>query len=122
MLGRLTRDPELRDADKTSYVKTAIAVDRRYNRDETDFFNMTAFGKTAEFMNKYFARGSKVLIEGRLQSSTYEKNGEKRTSIEVIVEQVEFAESKKKVADKGDRDFGNRDFGGSPVDDEDTPF
>lgn len=109
--GNLTRDVELYNGTNTAVAKTGIAVNRRA-KDEVDFFNLVAFGKTAEFMSKYFGRGSKVLIEGRLQTSTYEKDGVKRTATDVIVEQIEFA--------GGKRDTRDKDFGGEPVDD--TPF
>jgi len=113
--GNLTRDVELYNSTNTAVAKTGIAVNRPFSKDKAvDFFNLVAFGKTAEFMSKYFGRGSKVLIEGRLQTSTYEKDGVKRTATDIIIEQVEFAGGKRENRDK--------DFGGEPVDDGDTPF
>lgn len=114
LMGHLTRDVELKMSNDVAYARCGIAINRR-KKDEVDFFNLTAFGKTAEVMSKYLAKGSKVLIEGRLQTSTYDKNGVKVTATDVIVEQCEFADSKKKAAD-------NDGFGGTPVDDSDTPF
>lgn len=113
LCGHLTRDVELRHGQSTDVARVGIAVNRRA-KDEVDFFNLVAFGKTAEFLSKYFGRGSKVLIEGRLQTSTYEKDGVKRTATDIIIEQIEFA--------GGKRDNRDKDFGGEPVDDGDTPF
>ncbi len=102
LMGRLTRDPEMRyssGATQTAVARFSIAVDRRFKRDgqpEADFFNCSAFGKTAEFVEKYLKKGSKVVVEGRLQNDNYtNKNGEKVYSIQVIVEALEFAESKR---------------------------
>lgn len=98
-MGRLTRDPEVRYSQSGSAVANfSIAIDRRYKRDgETtaDFFNCTAFGKTGEFAEKYLRKGTKVVIEGELQNNNYEdKNGTKHYSVQIIVNQIEFAESK----------------------------
>ena len=98
-MGRLTRDPEVRYSQNGSAVANfSVAIDRRYKRDgETtaDFFNCTAFGKTGEFAEKYLRKGTKVVIEGELQNNNYEdKNGTKHYSVQIIVNQIEFAESK----------------------------
>ena len=98
-MGRLTRDPEVRYSQNGSAVANfSVAIDRRYKRDgETtaDFFNCTAFGKTGEFVEKYLRKGVKVVIEGELQNNNYEdKNGTKHYSVQIIVNQIEFAESK----------------------------
>ena len=100
LLGRLTRDPEVRYGQSGSAVANfSVAIDRRYKRDgETtaDFFNCTAFGKTGEFVEKYLRKGVKVVIEGELQNNNYEdKNGTKYYSVQIIVNQIEFAESKR---------------------------
>ena len=101
MMGRLTKDPEIRYSQGQTPVCIAnfsIAVDRRFKRDnepDADFFNCSTFGKTAEFFEKYVKKGVKVVIEGRLQNDTYEKDGVKKTATKIVVEQAEFAESKK---------------------------
>lgn len=120
LMGRLTRNIDLKQTATTTVARVGIAVDRKFSKEKAvDFFNLVAFGKTAEFMSKYFGVGSKILVEGRLQTSRYkDKDGNDRTSTDVIVEQVEFADSKKKAADSG----GDKDFGGTPIDDSDTPF
>ena len=98
LIGRLTKDPEIRTSGNVTIAKFSIAVDRRFKRDgepEADFFNCTAFNKTAEFIEKYCSKGMKMAVEGRIQNDNYEKDGVKHYSVSVIVENIEFAESKK---------------------------
>jgi single-strand DNA-binding protein len=102
LVGRLTKDPETRQAGETTITRFSLAVDRRFRKagDETspsaDFPSCVAFGKTAEFINKYFKQGVKMALEGRIQTGSYtDKDGVKRYTTDVIAEQVEFAESKK---------------------------
>ena len=98
LMGRLTRDPEMRSAGSTTVCRYTLAVDRRFRREgepEADFFNCTAFGKSAEFAEKYFRQGTKILISGRIQSDNYtNKDGQKVYSWQVLVDDQEFAESK----------------------------
>ncbi len=101
LVGRFTKDPEIRTSGNTTIAKFSLAVDRKYKRDgepEADFFNCTAFNKTAEFIEKYCTKGMKMIIEGRVQNDNYEKDGVKHYSVAVIVENIEFAESKKSGA------------------------
>ena len=121
LCGRLTRDVEVKHYQNATVARTAIAVDRRFSKEKAvDFINLTAFGKTAEFMQKYMSfKGLRILVEGRLQVSQYEKNGEKRYSTEVVVESVEFADGKK---DSGNAAGNVDELGGEPIDDSDTPF
>lgn len=97
LMGRLTRDPEYRTGN-TNVARYTLAVDRRFKKDgepDADFFNCTAFGKSADFAEKYFRQGMKIVVTGRIQSDNYtNKNGEKVYSWQVIVEEQEFAESK----------------------------
>lgn len=98
LTGRFTKDPEIRVSGNVTIAKFSLAVDRKYKRDgepEADFFNCTAFNKTAEFIEKYCTKGMKMIIEGRVQNDNYEKDGVKHYSVAVIVENIEFAESKK---------------------------
>lgn len=98
LIGRLTKDPETRVSGSVTIAKFSLAVDRRFKRDgepEADFFNCTAFNKTAEFIEKYCSKGMKMAIEGRVQNDNYEKDGVKHYGVTVIVENIEFAESKK---------------------------
>lgn len=96
--GRLTRDPEVRysQGEKSTCVsRFSLAVDRR-GQEGADFPNIVVFGKTGEFTEKYFHKGMKVIIEGRISTGSYtNKNGDKVYTTEVIADNVEFAESKK---------------------------
>ncbi len=101
LMGRLTRDPEVRysqGASQTAVARFSVAVDRRFKRDgepDADFFNCTAFGKQAEFVEKYLHKGTKILLSGRIQNDNYtNKDGQMVYSVRVIVEEIEFAESK----------------------------
>jgi single-strand DNA-binding protein len=103
LMGRLTRDPEVRYSQGETPLAIArytLAVDRRYNRNNgdentADFINCVAFGKTGEFAEKYYRKGTKVLVSGRIQTGSYtNKDGVKVYTTEVVVEEQEFAESK----------------------------
>ena len=102
LMGRLTRDPEVRysQTDSTMAIaKFSLAVDRRYKKqgDETtaDFFNCTAFGKQGEFVEKYLKKGTKIVVIGRIQNDNYtNKDGQKVYSVQIMAEEIEFAESK----------------------------
>lgn len=94
LMGRLVSDPRIRQARETTVANFTIAVDRR--GEGTDFPSCVAFGKTADFAEKYLRKGMKVAIEGRLQTGSYtDTNDVKHYTTDVIVENVEFAESKK---------------------------
>lgn len=99
LVGRLTKDPEIRYTDGgSSIARFNIAVDRRFKTDNgptADFIPCVAFGKTAEFIEKYFNKGSRIGLCGRLQSGKYDTNNtETRYTLDCIVEEVEFVESK----------------------------
>ena len=96
LLGRLVRDPELRVSQSENKVARYTLAVNRLKRDEADFIPCVAFGKAAEFAEKYFRKGQQVLIEGRLQISSYtDKNGSKRTSTDVLIDTQHFADSKR---------------------------
>lgn len=98
LMGRLTKDPEVRQSGENKIARYTLAVDRRFKRDgqpEADFFNCTVFGKGAEFAEKYLVKGIKIVVSGRMESDNYtNKDGEKVYGWQVIVDQQEFAESK----------------------------
>lgn len=101
--GRLTRDPELKQTQSGVPVASfALAVDRKFNRDEADFIPITAWRKTAEFVAKYFHKGQRVIIsEGRIRVTPYtDRDGNKRTRFEVVADEVEFGESKRAPEDQ----------------------
>jgi len=101
LMGRLTRDPEVRFSqgdNATAVARYSIAVDRRFKRDgepSADFINCVAFGKAGEFASKYLHQGVKIAVTGRIQTGSYvNKDGAKVYTTEVVVEEHEFAESK----------------------------
>lgn len=98
--GRLVRDPETRNTGSDSMVaRYTVAVDRTFKREgepDADFFNCTVFGKGADFADKYLKKGTKVIVQGRMQADNYtNKDGQKVYSWQLIVSSQEFAESKK---------------------------
>ena len=118
LMGNLTRDPELRYSqgeNSLAIARFSIAVNRRFSRQgdtDTDFFNCTAFGKQAEFVEKYFKQGSRMLLTGRVQNDNYtNKNGERVYSVQIIAEEIEFAE-RKSTADANASRGGSNNFGG----------
>lgn len=102
--GRLVRDPEVRYAQATSTAicRYTLAVDRRFKKEgepEADFFNCTVFGKSAEFAEKYFKQGTKILVVGRVQNNNYtNREGQKVHNVQILVEEQELAESKSSFA------------------------
>ena len=118
LIGRLTRDPEVRYTDGgVSIARFSLAVERRFKQEngaDADFINIVSFGKTAEFIEKYFHKGMKVALNGRIQTGSYtDKDGKKVYTTDVIAENVEFCESKgnstnnESSAPKQDGDFMN---------------
>ena len=110
-IGRLTKDPEITSSTSgTTFARFSIAVDRRFKKEgdpDADFFNCTAFGKTAEFIEKWIKKGTKVAITGRLQNNNYtNKEGQKVYDIRIMVEEIEFAESKKDGQEKPQENQG----------------
>lgn len=101
LMGRLTRDPEVRYSageNATAVARYTLAVDRRFKRDgeaTADFIQCVAFGRSAEFAEKYFRQGIKIAVTGRIQTGSYtNKDGMKVYTTDVVVEEQEFAESK----------------------------
>ena len=107
-MGRLTRDPEVRYSqgeNSTAIARYTLAVDRRFRRNNdgeqsADFIGCVAFGRSAEFAEKYFRQGLKVIVTGRIQTGSYtNKEGQKVYTTDVVVEECEFAESKNAAGD-----------------------
>ena len=95
LIGRVTKDIELRQTQSgLSVTKFTIAVNRRKKDDGADFINCTAWSKTAEIMEKYVHKGDRIGIVGRIQTGSYEKDGRKVYTTEVVVEELEFLEKK----------------------------
>ena len=125
LLGRLTKDIEVRYSQgetSNALARFTLAVDRRFQRDaeqNADFINCVAFAKTAEFLGNYGKKGTKIALEGRIQTGSYtNKDGQKIYTTDVIVEHIEFAGSKVPNTDTTETNGG---FLNMP-DDEDVPF
>ncbi len=110
LMGRLTRDPEVRYSqgeNPMAIARYSLAVDRRFNRNNqdgqtADFINCVAFGRNGEFAEKYLRKGTKILAEGRIQTGSYtNKDGVKVYTTDIVVENQEFAESKSSQGDGG---------------------
>ncbi len=119
LMGRLTRDPEVRysqGASQTAVARFSIAVDRRFKREgepDADFFNCTCFGKQAEFVERYLRKGTKILTSGRIQNDNYtNKDGQMVYSVRVMVDEIEFAESKN-ASSGSEGGFGGGYMGGN---------
>lgn len=102
LMGRLCGEPEIMTAQSGSIIaKYRLAVNRRYKKDgqpEADFISCVAFGKLAEFAQKHLHKGTKIAVEGRIQTSSYEKDGVRHYTTDIIVEQHHFCESKQQAA------------------------
>ena len=147
LMGRLTRSPEVRysqGAEPLAVARYTLAVNRRMKKNgngeqEADFIPCVAFGKSGEFAEKYFRKGQMVAVTGRLQVRSWDKDGERRYTTEVIIEEQHFAESKNSqpaAAEQGRKDTGEgkaaKENGQAPADgfypinegveEEDLPF
>ena len=120
LMGRLTRDPEVRysqGANQTAIARFSVAVDRRFKREgepTADFFNCTSFGRQAEFVERYLHKGTKVVLSGRVQNDNYtNKEGQMVYSVQIMVEDIEFAESKNAAGGGNEGGYNNGGgFGG----------
>lgn len=138
-MGRLTADPDVRYSqgdNPTAVAKYTLAVDRRFKRDgepTADFIRCVVFGKPAEFTEKYFRKGTKICISGRIQTGSYtNRDGQKIYTTDVIVEEQDFAESKSTAAQNnniqaGPSPYGPADSDGfmeipDSIDDDELPF
>ena len=125
LMGRLTRDPEVRYSqgeNSMAIARYTIAVDRRVRRDgdqqTADFINCVAFGRSGEFAEKYFHKGIKIAVTGRIQTGSYtNKDGQRVYTTDVIVEEQEFAESKSASANNAGAAAANGNAAGSAIGD-----
>lgn len=124
--GRFTADPELSTSNDTTIARFVLAVNRRYKKEgqpEADFVRCTAFGKTAENIGKYFGKGKPILIEGRIQTGSYEKDGVKHYTTDVIVETFDFMDSKSTDSAAEQKPIPTEDFVNVPDGiEEELPF
>lgn len=132
--GNLTKEPEVRYTPSgKAVVKTGVAVQRPYKNPQTgqydvDFFNITAWDKTAEFIGKYFRKGSRIFVEGRLYTYTYTgQDGIKRSGVDVQVDSVEFGGGKQesgheKTPPSNQNNYDDDEFIGDEIPDNRVPF
>lgn len=127
LIGRLTADPELKKTQsELPYTRFCVAVDRPYSGKDgtktTDFINITAWRKTAEFICKYFAKGKKIALNGQIQTGSYtDKDGQKHYTFDVLAERVEFVENKSNDSTNESQNTNQNAFEEIPTDD-DLPF
>lgn len=128
LMGRLTRDPEVRytqGESNTAVARYTLAVDRRFQRRDNqdaqtaDFIGIVAFGKAGEFAEKYLKKGTKVVVTGRIQTGSYtNKDGQKVYTTDVVAEDQEFAESKNSSGNNGGYESHSSNSGFAPSNDE----
>ena len=112
LIGNIVRDIEVKQAGETSVAKFTVAVKRNVKNKEgkydSDFLNCVAFGKTGENINKYFGKGSKIGLTGRVQTGSYtDKNGQKKYTFDIIVDDFDFIDKKDSTPAKDDSGFEN---------------
>ena len=121
LMGRLTRDPELKYSQAgKAYCRFTVAINREFNREEADFINCLAFGKTAETIAEWLGKGRRIALQGRIQTGNYEnKNGDKVNTFEVVADRFEFVDSAKSDTNKNQTYSNNDDV---LDDNDDFPF
>jgi single-strand DNA-binding protein len=137
IVGRLTRDPELRQLPSgTSVLQLGVAVNGRQKDDagnwidKPNFFDVKVFGNQADTLNTHLSKGRRIGVDGRLDWSSWEaQDGSKRSKVEIVAQSVQFLDSRGESGGEGERQFvpaaataGNEDFGGSASSDDDIPF
>ena len=110
LIGRLTKDPELKYSQAgKAYCRFTVAINREFNREEADFINCLAFGKTAETIAEWLGKGRRIALQGRIQTGNYEnKNGDKVNTFEVVADRFEFLDNSKESENKN-KSYSNND-------------
>ena len=128
-IGRLTKDSNFSvTPGGTQVLKNSVAINRRFKRDETDFINILAFNKTAELINNHFEKGDEIAFSGSVQTGSYEKDGRKIYTFEVLVDNVTFTNGKKNKGQSSNNqqsqnsNQSNDPFSGGIEDDGTLPF
>ncbi|PAE31672.1 single-stranded DNA-binding protein [Bacillus sp. 7884-1] len=125
LIGRLVKDGELKYSQTgTAFYRNTLAVNRKFKKDEADFINLLAFSKTAELMGNNLIKGGQVGIEGHIQTGSYEKDGKKNFTFEVVVDSLTFIGKKKEDDPQGfSANAGGDPFqNGTVINDKDLPF
>nr|DAT54076.1 MAG TPA: Single strand binding protein [Caudoviricetes sp.] len=129
--GRITKDLELKQAGQTQVTNFSIAVDNPFKKDDTSFFDVVAFGKTAELLNNYCGKGSKIGVEGTLKQDRFtDKEGNNRSVVRVNANRIEFMDSKgsnqssnQPQQQRGQAQNNNTPFdNGADISNDDLPF
>lgn len=121
LIGRVTKDIEIRQAGTTNVARFTLAVNRQFKKDESDFINCVAFGKTAEIMAQYVKKGHQVGINGRIQTGSYEKDGARVFTTDVIVDSFDFLTNKtENNGSASNKNTFNDEM--TPVNNDDMPF
>jgi single-strand DNA-binding protein len=130
LIGRLTRDPEVRDAGQSKVADCGLATNRRFNtssgekREEVCFVDLTAWNRTAELMGEYLKKGAQVYVEGRLQLDTWQDRNtqENRSKLKVVVENLQFLDRKGETVPQGEEQAPAAAPAAAPRDDDAIPF
>jgi single-strand DNA-binding protein len=124
LIGRLTKDGDLKYSESgTAIYKNSIAVNRKFKKDEADFINLVAFQKTAELMANHLTKGDQVGIEGHIQTGSYEKDGKRIYTFDVVVDNITFVGGKKQDKPQQTTPKTNNDpFTGVDISDDSLPF
>lgn len=122
LVGRLANEIKMEKSGEYKYGKFIIAVSRKGKKDEADFIQCTVFGKTAETMFEWCRKGHRIGIEGHLQISQYEKDGEKRSSYSVIVDSMEFLQTKNEKSGNISQVSEEKTDNSQSINDEEFPF
>lgn len=123
LMGRLTKAPETTvTTSGTNVTRFTIAINRRFNRNETDFIPVVAFGKTAEFCSKYFDKGTMAIVIGSIQVRSFGTDGQRRYATEIIADEVNFGESKKDASQSNESASAEELGFGQISDDDSLPF
>ena len=118
IMGRLTADPELKTTNSgLSVTRFTVAVDRQYQKDKekkADFINVVAWRQTAEFVSRYFSKGSMIAVQGSIQTRKYtDRNGNNRTAFEIVADNVSFCGSKAESNTGNNSNYGNNSYSGN---------
>jgi single-stranded DNA-binding protein len=121
LMGRLTRDPELKYSQAgKAYCRFTVAINREFNREEADFINCLAFGKTAETIAEWLGKGRRIALQGRIQTGSYQNsNGDTVYTTEVVADRFEFVDSARSETSKNQSYSNNDDV---LDDNDDFPF
>jgi len=126
LLGRITRDLEPKTTSTTTILNFSLAVDRKYHKPgeekEADFINCVAFKTTAENIAKYFHKGSRILVNGHIQTRKWEKDGTKQTSTEIVVDEFDFIDAKEWVKETSSTVKASKEMTQATLDDTKLPF